>query len=79
MVRAKAERSRRPGLMKMEVAAMDFALLKVAVYVMGMISVAVLAFVGLRIALKEGGWTTTGYVTALGAVFVELARIGLRA
>ena len=58
---------------------MDFTLLMVAVYGMGIVSVVVLAVVGLGIALKEGGWVTTGYLTALGAVLVELARIGLRA
>lgn len=57
---------------------MDVPLLMVAVYGMGILSIVVLTAVGLGIALKEGGWVTTGYLTALGAVLVEMARIGLR-
>lgn len=57
---------------------MDVTLLMVAVYGMGFLAAAVVAVVGLRIALQEGGWVTTGYLTALGAALVEMARIGLR-
>ena len=55
------------------------ALLMAAVYGMGIVSILVLTVVGLEIAFKEGGWVTTGYLTALGAILVEMARIGLRA
>ncbi|MHB0871115.1 MAG: hypothetical protein ACYC5J_16920 [Chloroflexota bacterium] len=57
---------------------MGTTLLMGAVYGAGILSIAVLTAVGLRIALKEGGWVTTGYLAALGAAFLELARIGLR-
>ncbi len=57
---------------------MDFTLLMVAVYGMGFVSVSVLAMIGLGIALKEGGWMATGYLTALGAVLLEMARISLK-
>ena len=54
------------------------SLLMMAVYGMGILSVLVLSAVGLGIALKEGGWVTMGYLTALGAALLDLARIGLR-
>lgn len=56
---------------------MDLTLLMVAVYGMGFVAVVVLSWVGLGIALREGGRVATGYMIVLGAVLAELARIGL--
>ncbi len=78
VVRAGPQAHDDPDWRSREVAAMDVPLLMVAVYGMGILSIVVLTAVGLGIALKEGGWVTTGYLTALGAVLVEMARIGLR-
>ncbi len=53
-------------------------LVLVMVYGAGLVSMAVLAAVGLGTAIKSGRWAGTGYVVAMGAVLAELARIGLK-
>jgi len=58
---------------------MDLALLMAAVYGMGVVSILALTVTGLDIAMKEGGWVTAGYLTALAAILAEIARLSLRA
>lgn len=58
---------------------MELALLMWVMYFMGFVSVAAIALLGMHLALQDGMRYAMGYLVALGAVLLELARIGLRA